>query len=153
MVAYSFNTAFVADVEARTKRQTIRLPRKRHARPGERIQLFTGMRTKRCRKIIPDPVCIGVDEIRFDLREASAVPAELVSTVTFEVNGIPLIGLAADDYARGDGFKGLPARPLYYGSGDVRPGLPPFAHMALWWCAVHGPSLFEGVAIRWEDQP
>ena len=146
MVAYSFITAFVADVEARTKRQTIRPLRKRHARPGERIQLFTGMRTKHCRKIIPDPICIGVDEVRFDLREASASPAELPDTVGLFVNGIPLVFSDADEYARQDGFKGLP------GVSD-RQGLFPFAHMALWWVRVHGRVLFEGVAIRWEDRP
>jgi hypothetical protein len=149
MVAYSFNTAFVADIEARRKRQTIRLPRKRHARPGERVQLFQGMRTRQCRKIIPDPVCIGLDDVRFDLRRASAIPVELAATVTFEVNGIPLIGAAADDYARGDGFRGLPPAEWPVPAA----GLAPFNHMALWWASIHGPVLFEGVAIRWEDQP
>ena len=127
-------------VEAGRKRQTIRLPRKRHARPGERIQLFTGMRTARCRKLIPDPVCIGVDEVRFDLREASGCAETLPETVSLEINGVPVVGPDADLYAGSDGFTG-------------RRGVGPFAHMALWWHRVHGRVLFEGVAIRWETRP
>lgn len=148
MVAYSFNTAFITDIVARTKRQTIRLPRKRHAHPGERIQLFQGMRTKHCRKLLPDPVCVGVDEVRFDLREASPIPSELAGTVSLEVNGIPLLFDDADFYAQGDGFRGLPR----FEGPVVGQGLPPFAHMALWWSRVHGRILFNGVAIRWEDR-
>lgn len=129
MVAYSFNTAFIADIEAGTKRQTIRLPRKRHARPGEMVQLFTAMRTKHCRKIISDQLCIGVDEVIFDLR---AEPALLV-------NGIPVLGDDGDAYARGDGFAGMP-----------RYSVTPFEHMAVWWRQVHGRILFTGVAIRWQ---
>ena len=124
MVAYSFNTAFVRHVEDRSKRQTIRLPRKRHARPGEDVQLFTGMRTKRCRKIIPDPVCVGIDEVRFDLREASGIPSEIARTVRLDVNGIPIIGQAADTYAYDDGFRGVPSM-----EGDPR-RVGPFAMMA-----------------------
>lgn len=134
MVAYSFNTAFVADIEAGTKRQTIRLPRKRHARPGEMVQLFTGMRTKHCRKIIPDQLCVGVDEVRFDLRQGTAL---------LWVNGIPIIGGARDDYAIGDGFRGFPR------DGDAV-HIPPFRHMTKWWRLTHGSILFTGVAIRWQ---
>jgi hypothetical protein len=43
MVAYSFNPIFVGPILAGTKRQTIRAERKRHARPGEAMQLYTGM--------------------------------------------------------------------------------------------------------------
>jgi hypothetical protein len=132
MVAYSFNTAFIADIEAGTKRQTIRLPRKRHARPGEMVQLFTAMRTKHCRKIIPDQICVGVDEVIFDLR---GLP-------TLQVNGIPVIDDEADAYARGDGFHGFARRAL----GEVKP----FDHMSYWWQRVHGRILFSGVAIRWQ---
>ena len=152
MVAYSFNTAFVPDIEARTKRQTIRLPRKRHARPGERVQLFTGMRnmrTKRCRKIIPDPLCVGVDEVRLDLRRASAEFGKIAGTARLELNGIPLIGLAADAYAAGEGFRSKTVR--FKNGRSVC--LTAFGMMAIWWWRMHGRCLFEGVAIRWSDAP
>jgi len=65
MVAYSFKKEFADAVETGAKRQTIRAPRQRHARSGEPIQLYTGMRTKACRKLIdPDPVCVSIEPIR-----------------------------------------------------------------------------------------
>lgn len=132
MVAYSFKPSFVAPIQAGEKRQTIRLPRKRHARPGEPLQLFTGMRTKACRKILDvDPICTGVDEVRLDLR---------LDDPELLVNGIPLVGVQRDRYALGDGFA-VPARIC---------GITPFAYMVRWWLLTHGRVLFTGVAIRWE---
>jgi hypothetical protein len=46
VVAYSFRQQFRPPILAGTKRQTIRADRKRHARPGEQLQLYTGMRTR-----------------------------------------------------------------------------------------------------------
>lgn len=67
MVAYSFQARFAPLVEAGVKTQTIRAHRKRHARPGEAIQLYQGMRTKHCRKLVdPDPVCTAVRPILID---------------------------------------------------------------------------------------
>ena len=139
MVAYSFKASFAPPIATGTKRQTIRLPRKRHARPGEPVQLFTGMRTRHCRKIIPDPVCVGLDEVRLDLRAADTLdPSSFREALS--VNGIPVLDEAADAYALGDGFAGV---------SSVRP----FAHMVRWWLFTHGPVLFDGVAIRWEPRP
>lgn len=45
MVAYSFQKRFVEPIRSGRKRQTIRADRKRHARPGEVLQLYSGMRT------------------------------------------------------------------------------------------------------------
>ena len=62
MVAYSFKKQFAYPVEKGYKLQTIRASRKtRHARPGESIQLYTGMRTKQCRKLVrADPIVKAV---------------------------------------------------------------------------------------------
>jgi len=59
MVAYNFQAQFADDVESRKKRQTIRAwGKKRHAFPGEPVQLYTGQRTAHCRKLVdPDPHC------------------------------------------------------------------------------------------------
>ena len=49
MVAYSFNKQFVAAIHDRTKTGTIRAFRaapSRHAQLDERVQIYTGMRTK-----------------------------------------------------------------------------------------------------------
>lgn len=69
MVAYNFQVKFADAVASGQKRQTIRAPRKddRHAKPGDKLQLFTGMRTKSCRKLIePDPTCIRVEALTID---------------------------------------------------------------------------------------
>ncbi len=68
MVAYSFKRRFVEPILAGTKRQTIRAERKRHARPGEELQLYTGMRTKHC-KLIARVMCVGIRPITLVLAE------------------------------------------------------------------------------------
>lgn len=67
MVAYNFQARFVAAVEAGEKVLTIRtIGRRRHARVGERLQLYTGQRTRACRKLVdPDPVVTSVQPITF----------------------------------------------------------------------------------------
>jgi hypothetical protein len=60
MVAYSFNKRFAGPIQRGIKTQTIRPPRKRHARPGEAVSLFCGMRTRECFRIVPDPTCTEV---------------------------------------------------------------------------------------------
>lgn len=63
MVAFNFSV-FVDKVENRTKRRTIR--KTQRAKPGDKIQLYTGMRTKACRKLVePDPTCTLV--LRVDI--------------------------------------------------------------------------------------
>lgn len=59
MVAYNFRAEFAPLVETLDKRTTIRLVGKRgHARQGDRLQLYSGQRTKNCRKLLdPDPIC------------------------------------------------------------------------------------------------
>lgn len=50
MVAYNFQTRFAPAVESGEKTTTFRvLGKRRHARPGEMLQLYTGMRQKGCR--------------------------------------------------------------------------------------------------------
>ena len=63
MVALSFKAQFAPPIVAGIKRQTVRAGRKRPPRAGERLQLYVGMRTKHCRKIIPDPICTEVSLI------------------------------------------------------------------------------------------
>ena len=51
MPALSFAKRFADDVESGKKRQTIRVERKRPVNPGDPLYLYTGMRTKACRKL------------------------------------------------------------------------------------------------------
>jgi hypothetical protein len=60
MVAYNFQRRFAVAVEQGDKRQTIRAQgKRRHAAPGDKLQLYTGMRTKACRKL-GDATCYDV---------------------------------------------------------------------------------------------
>lgn len=51
MPALNFKAQFADDVEQGRKRQTIRPKRKHPIDVGDRLYLYTGMRTKQCRKL------------------------------------------------------------------------------------------------------
>jgi hypothetical protein len=62
MVAFNFKPQFADLVASGEKTQTIRETRR--AKKGDRLQLYTGQRTKACRKLVdPDPVCTLVDYV------------------------------------------------------------------------------------------
>lgn len=119
MVAYSFKSQFVSPILSGAKRQTIRADRKRHARAGEAVQLYTAMRTRQCR-LIGRATCLGTVPIRIDLPS---------NTVT--VGGAVYSGWAMlDPFAMQDGFDGWLA-------------------MRDFWQTTHGDGAFSGVLIRW----
>ena len=96
MVAYNFKKQFAPLIKSGTKQQTIRAPRKtRHAIAGEPIQLYTGMRTKACSKLIdPDPTCRAVLPISIDGMEVL-------------IDGVPLMDKELEQLAIADGFNSL----------------------------------------------
>ena len=51
MPSFNFQKQFADDVESGVKRQTIRGKRKNPPRVGQTAHLFTGLRTKNCRKL------------------------------------------------------------------------------------------------------
>lgn len=122
MVAYSFKKQFVEPIRAGTKIGTIRAHRKRHARPGEDLQLYCGMRTRGCFLIAPK-VCVRVNEIVFDL---TGQGGPVLTSNGVPVQGWPIL----DQFARTDGFKD-------------------FAEMLDFWETAHGAIRFEGVHIIW----
>lgn len=133
MVAYNFKSAFINGIVFGEKRQTIRRDRKRHARPGEPVQLYTGMRTKHCRKLIhPDPVCVGCDDITLRLGHQAGEPVQDIL-----INRIPLSAEEFDTFAVADGFRA----DGQFGPSQV---------MAMWWRRIHHTELFVGVLLRWE---
>ena len=115
MVAYSFQKRFVPHIESGRKPWTIRGPRKRHARPGEPLQLYYAMRTQYCRKIVPDPVCLEVQPIRmgfrcFETPLDGLLPIQLVQVEVEHVLPLPVLpGCPHDDwldrFAWLDGFE------------------------------------------------
>lgn len=122
MVAYSFKQQFMAPILSGAKQQTIRADRKRHARIGEQLQLYTGMRTKSCR-LIGRAACIDVEPVQLVLGAAG--------TVT--IGGRTRSGGFLDEFARLDGFA-------------------KWDDLLYFWELNHPDvHLFSGVIIRWRD--
>jgi len=129
MVSYSFQKRFVNPILAGTKRQTIRKPRiapsSRHAREGDELQLYTGLRTKYC-KLIGRATCIAVVPIRLEVRIGRVTYIQTGVTFTTEHELL-------DRFAQADGFT------------DWR-------EMQTYWHKLHpGVDLFEGVLVRWHE--
>jgi len=152
MVAYSFKREFAPAIILGRKRQTVRAHRRRHARPGETMQLFTGMRTRQCCKIIPDPVCTNIVDARLDLTALSdvaepnnATQAETAaSRVSLFLDGEEIASpFFRHAFAELDGFG-----DMIFAGTDVP--LSPFAGMVLFWMHNHGAIDFRGVVIEWE---
>ena len=122
MVAYNFQRRFAPPIVDGRKTQTIRAARRRHARPGEALQLFHGMRSTNCVKIIPDPLCIKVEPLHIQMDAEGKF-------VEVQVGG----GLVEDldAFALSDGFESL-------------------ADMEGFWVMSHGLlHRFCGVLIGW----
>jgi len=157
MVAYSFKKVFVRQIETGRKRQTIRADRKRHARPGEPVQIYTGMRTRHCRKIIEDPICESVTPIRIVVPEDSVSDWPFVDMDEFgiELGGELLGSMQVFGLAMADGFGGLVCHHedgRVFGMAHhrcVTDVASPAALMAAFWRETYGPGVFSGVLIRW----
>ena len=120
MVAYSFQQRFVAPILAGTKHQTIRAERKRHARKGETLQLYTGMRTRHC-SLIGVALCTDVSRLRLGI-EGDWLEAR---DWRWHARG------RLDGFARDDGFADWPEMQHFW--RQQHPGIP----------------IFTGVLIRW----
>jgi len=114
MVAYNFKARFAPDVEARRKTQTIRPDGKRkHARQGVAIQLYTSMRTKDCRKI-GEAICSGSTCCTIDHDRAA-------------VGGFNVPGL--DAFAQADGFPDFVSMAAWF---EEAHGLPFHGTLIKW---------------------
>lgn len=95
MVALNFKKQFAPAILSGEKTGTIRAPRRDGrpvAVPGRPLTLYTGMRTKGCRKI-RETVCLSVQ------------PVLIRDALTIYVNRVLLIAPSA--FARADGFPSL----------------------------------------------
>jgi hypothetical protein len=124
MVAYSFKARFAAPIRSGEKQQTIRAHRKRHAREGEELQLYFGMRTRHC-ILLGTALCRSVERIVIDVEGGSIHFPRTTETITQEGE--------MDAFANRDGFHDWLA-------------------MQSFWRAEH-PSIrvFDGVLIRWQE--
>ena len=102
MVAYNFMKSLAPLVEAGVKSHTIRNNNRngRHAKVGDKLQLYTGMRTKSCRKL-RDTICLAIHEIKI---ENPAVRI-LIDSAWVELSASQVLQLAiADGFASIDEF-------------------------------------------------
>lgn len=121
MVAYNFQRELAPKVESLQKRQTVRAHgRRRHARPGDALQLYTGQRTRSCRKLL-DATCTAVADVIID-RDENALPR-------IHIAGQKLDALEAYAFAKADGFTSAEA-------------------MIQWFEQQHGLP-FDGVCVQW----
>lgn len=125
MVAINF-TVFQHKILDGSKRQTIR--RAARCKPGDRLQLYTGMRSKACRKL-GEAVCARVDGV--------IIPAApLKHLILCEQQGAEmkvrlLRGHALEGFVQADGFESREAFFAFF--------------------ALHYTLPFEGVVISWGD--
>jgi len=121
MVAYSFKRRFADPIRAKLKRHTMRNDRKRHARVGERIQLYVSQRHPTGYKL-GDATCTGVLRLRllFDERRVEFESGHAITTPD-----------DTDAFAVGDGFSS-------------------WADMEAFWRVEH-PDVraWSGVMIQW----
>lgn len=141
MVAYGFKKFFAPQIEDGSKAHTIRGHRRRHAHVGEPVQLFTGMRTRYCAKIIADPICIAVLPI---VIISSELLADGIAYI--EIDGKPLHRDEIEPFAISDGFA--PDRlagltPAYLIGETAR------ETMGRFWRSEHNGNRFEGVIVKW----
>ncbi len=104
MPALNFQKRFAAAVESGEKRQTIRAERadgRLPAKPGHIIALYTGMRTKACRKLA-EVECIEVVTFRIDRVDGEA-----------EVR-VRSDSADAEAQARADGFESADAMLAWF---------------------------------------
>ncbi len=150
MVAYSFKKQFSWPIKIGLgsakpdsfgaplpKRQTIRaLGKRRHARAGEMLQLYTGMRTKQCQSI-GIAKCTQVRDIVITFKKPGMIAIGGTEMPDGEhQKQAHYAGGGLNDFARKDGFRD-------------------WADMVEFWRKTHGTKkgglrTFVGVLIEWE---
>ena len=90
MPALNFKKQFAPKVESGEKRQTIRVIRKNPFKVGDSLYLYTGMRTRYCRKL-------GEAKV-------SEIQAVKITTRNIRINGVLLPVHESEKIAKDDGF-------------------------------------------------
>jgi hypothetical protein len=126
MGAYNFKDRFRPLIESGGKTHTIRGKRRHPDKPGNRLYLYTGLRTKRCR-IIREVLCTQIEEIQI-LEPPS--PDGLVRVI---LGGVELDESEKQSLARRDGFAC-------------------FDEMVSFWRTPKNRIPFDGHVIHWRLQ-
>lgn len=130
MVAYSFKPRFAQPILDGTKLGTIRANgRRRHARPGDALQLYVAMRTKSCR-LVKRENCDSTFPIRLTMSGSGDFDSARIGDQNLNL-------WQMDNLAREDGFSCI-------------------RDMAEFWMQTHGKGEqleFNGTLIRWRPIP
>jgi hypothetical protein len=134
MVALNFKAQFADDVEDGRKRRSIRAPRKdgRDPKKGDRLQLYTGMRQKGCRKL-GDSLCVRIRSVEIDHMGIKLDGRQLYAGDAPAYQGGPDPERYEGDFARADGFDSFPEMVEFF---EREHGLP-----------------FKGNLIEWSAAP
>lgn len=138
MVAYSFKRMFTIPIRLglgleimpmitsiRPKRHTIRANRARHARPGEEVQLYHGMRTKQC-ELIGRARCTDVQAIEIHFRKRRH--SDWLRCAKYGKLDCPS---QLNDFAKSDGFFDWQALREFWRNNH--PGVDDFAGVIIFW--------------------
>ncbi len=133
MVAYSFMARFEQPIRERIKPHTLRDRRRRHAHPGEELQLYVGMRTRYCR-LVGRARCDRLQRVELDFGSSSPVvvwDAVRADSSVYEAVGAGKPIEAPEAFAISDGFASI-------------------EDMARFWRDTHGVTRWDGFLIGWD---
>lgn len=116
MVAYSFKRRFVPPILTGAKLRTIRADRARHARVGEEVQLYRGMRTSQC-ILLGTGTCVYIGPVVLDW---------IAGTVECHGGRVD-----PNDFAINDGFRSIEDMRLFWSL--EHPGVDRFAGVMIRW--------------------
>lgn len=103
MPAINF-TVFIDKVKYGTKLQTIRKRRKNPIKVGDKLMLYTGQRTKDCKKLM-DTVCTQIDTIKISKDGNDIYISESGQPTINRFIGYRVDARFMDDFAERDGFE------------------------------------------------
>lgn len=115
MPAFNFQTQFTTDVLSGIKRQTIRMKRKNRPVPGQIAHCFTGMRTKKCRRLGSWPIYAVID---VKILEEGVL-----------LNGAAIKDSQLDAFSQADGFRNWPFMKTWF---EKTHGLPFSGDLIKW---------------------
>lgn len=126
MPALNFQNRFADAVARKKKRHTIRARRKHPIKAGDTLYLYTGMRTKKCRRLCEPVRCTAATAI-----------------VIVSAFGFVWLGAGSQRYPRGI------LTPEYVTLLALADGFASAGEFFAWFADTHG-SVFEGYLIEWE---
>jgi len=129
MPALNFQKQFAEKVRSGKKLQTIRAFRKRPFEVGDKLYLYTGLRTKICKKL-GEALCSDVANI------------DIIDCETIKIDGSELSKSLRDEMAVNDGFKDFQQMVEWFNETH---GLP-FVGQLIKWDEIFKNGMFDSLS-------